>query len=327
MFFQVAKDDGFPQNVCSSCYKMLSQVYEFKVVCENTDKFLRESIENKLNIKINIKNENMEETEVYEATMDATNDSLENDEPNPIESSYFENILPERFESSESEKEDVSATTLYSLNETMHRKLTQFKLKNLNDVKNSIYNKITSKKKLSENVTLIEGKNLDESPHIKLIYSCTYCKYRCTIKEKFNAHLTINHVCKYCNRGFSKQNNLEQHCKRLHPEEYKSHHKISGRCPLCPNEQFDDLEIHHKKIHKIQKCPKCEKIFQKYANYLKHMGGMCLNKNYLCTYCGQGFRDQGNLKVHVRIHTGEKPYSCEFCDKKFAQWSSLRSHK
>lgn len=312
--FQVAKDDGFPQNVCSSCYKMLSQVYEFKVVCENTDKFLRESIENKLNIKINIKNENVEDTEIYVgATMDATNDSLEND---PIESSYFENILPERFESSdESEKE------------SMHRKVEQFKLNKLNDVKTSIYNKIRSKKKLSENITLIEGKNVEEIPLIKLIYSCTYCKYRCTIKEKFNAHLTINHVCKYCNRGFSKQNNLQQHCKRIHPEEYKSHHKISGRCPLCPNQQFDDLEIHHKQIHKLQKCPKCEKVFQKYANYLKHMGGMCLNKNYLCTYCGQEFRDQGNLKVHVRIHTGEKPYSCEFCEKKFAQWSSLRSHK
>lgn len=285
---------------------MLSQLYEFKILCENSDKFLRESIESLFLIK----NEDIE-NDVFETKRAESKEKfdIEGNE-HLIEGNEVENKYPDLIE----EPENMKNNTADSYDENLSRAFPQVS-----------EDKKTAKKKFCKDIREEIGEMKPEDANCINDDTCKYCGDIFPTKEMLNEHFEEFHVCKYCRKEFKSSLYIDTHCKNVHPKEYKERKKLSGKCPICEIDS-DNLELHHSETHKILKCPKCRVKLHRYENFLKHVP-VCRDTIFLCTYCGRGFTFQRNLTQHTRIHTGERPFLCQFCNKTFRLRSCLIAHK
>ncbi|XP_075693362.1 uncharacterized protein LOC142660517 isoform X2 [Rhinoderma darwinii] len=74
-------------------------------------------------------------------------------------------------------------------------------------------------------------------------------------------------------------------------------------------------------------CSECGKCFTHQSSLAVHKRSHTGEKPYSCSECGKCFTNQSHLARHVRSHTGEKPYSCSECEKCFTQKSGLVRHQ
>ncbi|CAK1554401.1 unnamed protein product [Leptosia nina] len=144
-------------------------------------------------------------------------------------------------------------------------------------------------------------------------------------RHKFNVQIKEKDIfqCDYCNRVFSKQENLINHIK-------KHINKPKFICEICGRAFTRGDYLHkHKSIHTGLKkycCPLCDyRTVQKSAlncHIRTHTG----ERPYSCDKCSYTTTSSGNLRGHMQTHSEIKLFDCQVCDKKFGYKKSLEYH-
>lgn len=153
------------------------------------------------------------------------------------------------------------------------------------------------------NRTLLEN---HERTHTSLKpFSCTHCSKTFRSKSNLLSHLKLHseipehtkHVCKLCNKGFSRKSYLKHHNSLLHSEE------TPFECTFCPNR------------------------FKAKANLRLHLRTHTQERPYSCEMCDKSFMYPTDRKRHMLQHTGQKPFKCKECDKGFTRKTLLNKHQ
>jgi len=105
------------------------------------------------------------------------------------------------------------------------------------------------------------------------------------------------------------------------------------KCSYCP-EIFTGkvlLNRHTKQVHeapKLHTCPTCNKNLASKNSLREHMRHVHSDESpYKCELCPKAFKSKTNLKLHSAIHSDECPYICEHCQKAFKRKMALRNHR
>ncbi|XP_075694104.1 uncharacterized protein LOC142660898 [Rhinoderma darwinii] len=130
--------------------------------------------------------------------------------------------------------------------------------------------------------------------------------------------------CSFCEKCFTDKSHLVKH-ESSHTGEKSYSCSECGKCFV----QKSNL-VTHARIHTGEKpysCSECGKCFIVQSHLVKHERIHAGAKPYSCSECGKCFVQKSNLVTHARIHTGEKPYSCSECGKCFIVQSHLVKHE
>ncbi|XP_046802766.1 zinc finger protein 271-like isoform X1 [Lucilia cuprina] len=108
----------------------------------------------------------------------------------------------------------------------------------------------------------------------------------------------IQKKCAICNKTFSHQKMLVQHCQKAHPNEK------TFKCLYCPTvfSKLKSVTTHYKRSHSKT------------------------TKTIFCEYCNMSFFTKFLLERHLRSHTEQRPFHCNLCDKSYKYKRNLDVH-
>ena len=176
-----------------------------------------------------------------------------------------------------------------------------------------------------------------EEVHVKKVsYKCPLCDRSFVRLKGMQRHRTIyNHkLCNICHASFSHRDQMLEHRKNVHGEDWHFNSIKSFQCNIC-NKSFnreDNLNDHKKEVHDGQrfKCPKCSASFTQKVNLKKHMkAGKHKKSQHLhkCSICSTKFKRKYHLDRHIKeVHSQEMQIKCPECDQVFTREEHMRSH-
>lgn len=293
-------NEDLPENICESCIEKLTQVYKFKLECDNANNFFKNYLDLKRNEAQGIIKKKKEETYFLkdEDTFSDSNGSQIYNNDVDVSQSKFVNIgikfktctSKQRFSCVICQKNFKTKKLLLS-HKTIHEENLECTLGNEKSSE-----QVLQKHKKSKKHQQIDSKT-DEISAL----SCKSCKktfkskYILLVHEKRHI-LKGNFLCTICGKGFNAKGCLNRHM-RVHTGEKK------------------------------YECSVCEKKFPSSNNLNLHFRIHSGEKPYLCTVCGKSFSHPTGLTYHVRTHTNERRYKCDFCTKSFAVQCHLDNHR
>ncbi|KAK8400076.1 hypothetical protein O3P69_003042 [Scylla paramamosain] len=125
----------------------------------------------------------------------------------------------------------------------------------------------------------------------------------------------LHHMCKICNRAFTKAEVLKIHVI--------SHQTVEIK------EEDDGISLKQEN----RTCPQCFKNFESEMELSFHVEehSLCLplsTKPYKCEFCYKSFLRQDSLQAHSAVHSNEaeKPFRCNLCLRRFCNNSALKTH-
>lgn len=125
----------------------------------------------------------------------------------------------------------------------------------------------------------------------------------------------LHHMCKICNRAFTKAEVLKIHVI--------SHQTVEIK------EEDDGISLKQEN----RTCPQCFKNFESEMELSFHVEehSLCLplsTKPYKCEFCYKSFLRQDSLQAHSAVHSNEaeKPFQCNLCLRRFCNNSALKTH-
>jgi uncharacterized Zn-finger protein len=176
------------------------------------------------------------------------------------------------------------------------------------------------------------SKHTKEKPY-KCQYCCQWFRRVDSVRRHKNGNscnlkLTYGLLspCYFCCQGFSKQQYLIWHMKKVHlKEDFK-------RCNLCDKYfcSTTAMNYHITTVHLLQRNYKCQLCFKRLgrnSDLHRHIRSVhTKEKHFKCYFCSKSFVDFEALKLHTWIHTKENPLNCYFCLKDFSFAQNLSVH-
>lgn len=173
-------------------------------------------------------------------------------------------------------------------------------------------------------------------------FPCSKCEKTFTCQRNLNDHCKVIHdrdpkvyqfQCQECQKRFYKKCNYESHLIS-----HRNNDKLNYNCSQC-GLQFKrirslkshmDLKHANNGVKKAYLCPICGHCLESYTGYrqhlAKHTGAVYIKRNYKCLECPKSFRSPADLKTHQVVHTKTKAFACDLCNAMFTQKASLKDH-
>ncbi|KAM8710582.1 hypothetical protein ACLKA7_017238 [Drosophila subpalustris] len=324
--------DGYPRNLCSSCYARLNDLHDFQQLCVASVQRFKQMVASKVVI-------NAKTIDLFEPLPVASNETelLVKDEHEP--STDYDPLLSHKLEIDN--VEDV-----FKLLENVDKEVEEA-------VSRDSSSSSSSENSLSEDDVPLAHRLL--APHSGTGEpQSTPAKAKTKRKRipRAERHLHRIITCHICQQKFKKQLNYEEHMKhhnellpfQCHMEGCKkgfttaaalrlhvdyAHTKSVEEIPctvegcklLFPRHRL--LTIHLKKVHNMtrasvprveQSCSECGMLFRCPVALKKHMYKHTGEQlPYPCNICGKGFHINSALKNHLLRHAGIKNYVCPYC--------------
>ncbi|XP_072935277.1 zinc finger Y-chromosomal protein-like [Epargyreus clarus] len=311
---EMEEEDGFPDQICSSCLLELEAAVNFSEKCKNSDILLKKSkrtiIELCPETHIDVKNIIIKKEELEEIKVEGSaDDGVEfNDDIEPIEQISVENIKPFKSKAIDLKFECHDCGNLFKskCKLRVHWKKTHMLSSLICDICKRRFksykafhmhkkNKLKSCKMAASKLIRVEGEGKSR------VFHCIECKYKTKRTKDIQSHIVIHngdrpYLCKLCPNRYTQQSSLQAHMECTHKK-----YLIEVTCHFCGKLVKGRSKVYrHLKTHTEAKRP--------------------------CTVCNKMFAKKG-LKQHMQRHSGIKSYTCEVCASTFYSLSELCNHR
>ncbi|KAK4876245.1 hypothetical protein RN001_012667 [Aquatica leii] len=328
---EVSENDGLPSYLCDNCILVLTQFYNFTVVYEESDRYLKSLFKKNIkHVPINIpvevdvselkeeqKDEVLELQEVCELTDSNSGDVLfgENELKQQIEE-LKEEVLDEK-DPQLTEQLDVVTTIM-----PVYEEVTKYECTICGEAHlyaSAFQQHMRVKHRMSD----IDCKPYASKIQIKVFENLPKKPIQTQVKTD-EGEDPSSYVCKYCNKKCAYAGQLQQHLK-LHEGNKKYICEVCGAC-FIRKTYLDD----HKEGHSTEKkhvCKFCGKAFRRRTVLRAHKRVHTHPNHYVCEICGRAFTNSSTLKTHkLLIHIRERNFHCVICNLKFPLKSTLNKH-
>ncbi|XP_044267714.1 zinc finger protein 484-like [Tribolium madens] len=341
---EISDKEDLPRNLCRSCYTKLQVGSDFVETFKNSQKILRNSLNNYAERNVIFKDD-------FESTVDKNQSFDLLSEGNPFDrdtESFIIECENSDKKSSSCDSDDQDYLIKRSVELSQQYKINKW---NGNDSDSDDDSRESETVEFEQATKSVEK----EKPCFEnTVLSCPVCLKKFRRFTLFSSHMHqhscqincelcslefndpgvyLNHYqtkhryqCNICQKSFLTRSSYNKH-------KY-THSNASPRfiCPVlnCPKmfNRKQSLHNHIASIHSEKRnflCNICGASFKNRDNLRYHMKKHT-GAPHLCTYCGRTFMQAGHLKYHMWRHTGEKPYKCNKCHKGFVSKWVLTMH-
>ena len=309
---EINENDGLPEIICQKCSTDVGKAYKLREVCRESDKKLRELLDEQSEKDyeecevVKLEDEEEFESEIYAEDLQ---EIVKLDDQAVEKGAKETEKLPQTKVKKKIVKEEIARTDFkccgcdlsFGNQELLveHSKVEHLPMKPKDDQKplecNICYKRFLTAKGL---------KHHQENVYLVKMHQCFFCGRKFETRAILEAHERFHrnerpYICDVCNRGFTSRANLSTH--------------VTTHLPL---------EEHKKFV-----CNICGNRFSRRSYFKLHMNLHSDETPFKCKMCPSSFKSKQNLKLHWRIHSGEKPYSCSYCDRKFTYPTDKKRHE
>ncbi|ALC44503.1 CG17328 [Drosophila busckii] len=362
----VELDDGFPENICTSCFSKLDDLHNFQKMCvDSVQKFNDMVASNCFDYNtpsmncVNVLNVATHDTDIAEEEYDCNFDPCLNTKIEIVES---EDHLLDNSENEDKEFQVEDKSSSIHSDGDVDDGNVDFEVSSseseqdmvLSQLRNSAISKAKQKAEKSTHKDETDDSSGDDndkgSTKVKRIsvperyrhtlIECHVCNQK--FKEAFRYEEHMKHhndllpfQCEVetCKKSFTTNGGLRLHMEHAHPELVKAYPCTVEGCDRTFT-RTHKLTNHLKNVHSIVKpkikefpCPECDKVFQCPTALKKHMYKHTGEEfPNACEHCGKRFFIQAELRDHLLRHAGIKNYECPHCGIGKYTQSELNKH-
>ncbi|XP_029721452.1 zinc finger protein 883 isoform X1 [Aedes albopictus] len=318
---KVARDDGYPAQMCVQCVLQVSRAFTFKQQCEKTDITLKEYLSRVLLLQQASGDNNGPENvvQIISIPSEYQSTSIGNEFDGGLQE---ECVLVLSTERDPNELDDV--TSIFREVEVSECGGEQ----DCNQVKNTLqYTPLALDENIVDDDHFGSDVNADE-PYVQEAEEMTV-----VINAKPNLCRSEVFKCEDCNREFKSNLEMKEHkftCMVMTSSNVHDSTNLA-RKTRSSNDSENSPSYNSAVILRFE-CEVCNKRFSNTSKLKRHSRTHLVDKPHVCNICGMSFAESSNLTKHHRKHTGElrnvvgKPNLCSVCGKRFKWATSLSKH-
>ncbi|KAL0810303.1 hypothetical protein ABMA28_010462 [Loxostege sticticalis] len=190
--------------------------------------------------------------------------------------------------------------------------------------------------------------------HLKVSYTCRYCKKVFKAKESYRRHVIIKHPsnnainvqkqqCEHCPETFNDEFELCKHINLVHGKtegtvdiDVKTEDadvKNNYQCTKCPDiyPNFEQLKLHFEQNHHFSEETQCQMCGEMVPGpeLQKHIKSLHTEISVQCKYCEFETTNRASMTQHVLRHKNATTLHCEFpgCRYKSYYEGAMMKHK
>ncbi|XP_036322776.1 zinc finger protein 675-like [Rhagoletis pomonella] len=284
---KILTEPKLPANICKKCNAFLIIAHKFRIICKNSDNYLRKFV-----CKSSKPNKNEENQPEY---------IQEYSKKKPVKTEVLNAKAPTVNES----QHDINYEEVVIYSE-------EFMLDEGVDDDLIIEDYGDSSQESQDQLQPMSTFGTPEKGNCEKI----------TEQNKIKKEKQI-HICEICGNIYPRNYELQVHMRR-HRNERIYECEICGNSFHLNSELTRHIRTHTGE--RPYACRYCERTFSSRSSRIDHERVHRNERPYNCDICGKNFSYSSVLKSHKLTHTGEKLFSCGICGKRFTRGHHLRAH-